>query len=362
MDIIGTILLVLVIVAAVLGLIIGLCKGFSNVSSWGVEYLLALLCTVLIGGAVKKSVEGATGGIIVLVIGLVSLILFGMTSGTCRAIFRRSRKKKLARGKRKKDTRPSGFMDSVFGGVTLAVKGVVIFGGIAAFVLVAFDVTQLGGLIGLTELYAGQSYLSFKPYLMDGLYLLFILFALKFGYRSGISNFLWSLFMIALVVFAGYAAYNIAYSESMSSFASALAVKLSGMIESLETIMGASEGLADTIARVVIMIGAFLIFIVVVVLIGVFGPKLLYCARNGKTFYAIDGIFGAIFALIVVAGVMLIVGNILQPLVVNSARYEFMSTVASYFEGSSFATYFVNNNLLSLSGMQIFDITEWING
>lgn len=360
MEIIGIIMMVVVIVAAVLGLIIGLCKGFSNVSSWGVEYVLACLCTVLIGGAVKNAAEPQVAGIVSLVIGLVSLILFGSTSAMCRSIFRRSRKRKIARGKTKKETRPSGFVDVVFGGVTLAVKGVAILGFICAFVLVALDLTQLSFVSGMAAIYESASYAAFKPYMMDCFYLAFIQLALKCGYRSGISNVLWSLIMLALVVFAGFAAYNLAFNvPAFDSVAASLAGKLQEALSSMEGLVGAD--VAETVARVIITVGIFLIMLVVVILIGVFVPKLLSYVRSGRTFYAIDGTLGAFFAVVVVAGIMLIVGNILQPLVSNPDEFAFIAPLASYFKGSAFATYFVDNNLLVLTGMQpIVDITQWI--
>ena len=359
MDFIGTIILVVVIVAAVLGLIIGLCKGFSNVSSWGVEYLLACICTILIGGAVKNSAGGSVAGIVCLAIGVASLMLFGWTSGLCRTIFRRSRKKKIARGKNKKETSPSGFMDVIFGGVTLAVKGAVIAGFISAFLLAALDLTQLGGLMGINGLYGG-GYLAFKPYMMDCFYLAFIMLALKCGYRSGISNVLWSFIMLALVAFAAFGAYNLAFNVSaFDGVAASIAGTLQEMLSSAESILG--SGLGETIARAILAVGIFLIMLVVVILIGVFVPKLLVCARGNKVFRSIDGLIGAFCAVVVVAGIMLVVGNILQPLVSNPEAYVFIANLASYFEGSAFATYFVDNNLLVLFGMPpIFDLTQFI--
>ncbi|MDE6586548.1 MAG: hypothetical protein K2K80_07705, partial [Clostridia bacterium] len=239
MNIIGIAILAVVAFSAVLGLIIGLCKGFSRVSSWGMEYLLACLCTILIGGALKENVGGLVAGIISIVIGVASILIFGSTSSMCRAIFRRSKRKKVAQGKKEKG--PSGFVDVIFGGVTLAVKGAVITGFIFAFMLAALDLSQLNFGSELAALCASEQYALFKPYLFDCFYLVFIFFAIKFGYRNGISNVVWSLIMIGLVVFAALAAYNLAFNvQSFDGVVASLAEKVQGLTASIEGFLGDS--------------------------------------------------------------------------------------------------------------------------
>ena len=43
MNVVSIVIIVLLAVFSIVGLIVGLCKGFSHVKSWGVEYLLASL-------------------------------------------------------------------------------------------------------------------------------------------------------------------------------------------------------------------------------------------------------------------------------------------------------------------------------
>ncbi|MDE7329841.1 MAG: hypothetical protein K2N30_01930 [Clostridia bacterium] len=358
MDILSIVIIVLIIAAAALGLIIGLVKGFSNVSSWGAEYVLACLFTILIGGAVKNGMGGdanqtAVAGIISIALGVAFVLLFGATSAICRAVFRGSKKRKIAEGGKEKGA--SGFMDRIFGGVTLAVKGVVIVGVVAAFILVALDLAQLQGLNStLGGIWETSSYLAFKPYILDCLYIGLVLLALKCGFHSGISSVLWGFLVLGMVVFAGLASYNLAFNvESFSGAVNSLAGLFAGG--------GEITGTSVTIAQWALTAIMFLLMCVVIVLVAIFVPKLLGYARNSKIFYAIDGAFGALFAVTLVLGILLVLGSIVQPLAVEPEKYAFMAEFTSYFENSAFATFFYDNDVLSLMGMPpILPVTEWL--
>lgn len=342
MNVIGIVILVVIIAAAVLGLVIGLCKGFSNVKSWGVEYLLASLLAIAIGGAVSKGFEGgqvAVGGIINICLALAFVLVFSFTSAIFRKIFKKSKRKKIAKGGKKKGA--SGFVDRIFGGVTLAVKGFVIAAFTCSFILVALDLSQLPFVTTtFGEIYANSAWTAFKPYLMDFFVIGALTAALKCGYNSGISNALWSLVIIGLVVFAGYVAYNLAFNvEAFGNAAQNIAPKVQELLGSM-----GNEDLALKVSKWVLTAGIFLLELVVVILIGVFVPRFLNFARNGKTFYAIDGILGAVFAVIFVAGILLLAGSVIQPI----SDLDFMSNFTAYFEKSAVATYFYDKNIIAL--------------
>ena len=353
MNIIGTIILILVIAATVLGFIIGLCKGFAKVNSWGVEFALTALITTLVGGAMAKEATVAKG-IATVIIAVALLLLFSLFSSLIRKGFASSKRKKIARGKRRSG--PSGFFDSVFGGVTLAVKGFVLAGVVSAFVLVALDLSQFAFVTeSMADIYANPSWLTFKPMMMDFFYVGLITLAVKCGYSGGISNTVWGLLVLGMAAFAAFAAYHLAFNvESFQGAVGGLARVFAGE--------GEITDMSLTIARWALTAGLFLLMLVVVILIGIFGSKLWGAARNSKVFCAIDGVLGALFASAIVLGILLVLGNIVQPLAADLEKFPFMAQFTSYFETSGVATYFYNNDLLTLMGLQpLLPLAEWLS-
>lgn len=342
MNVVSIVIIVLLAVFSIVGLIVGLCKGFSHVKSWGVEYLLASLLTIGIGGAVSKNFTGdnaAVGGFICIGLALVFINAFSGTSALFRKIFRSSKRKKIAKGGKKKGA--SGFVDRIFGGVTLAVKGFVITGFTASFILVVLDLSHIP-LDAQTfgAVYESAAWTAFKPYLMDFLYIGVLMAAIKCGYQSGISNALWTLVVIGLVVFAGYVAYNLAFNvQAFGAAAQNIAPKIMELLGEM-----GNEELALNLAKWALTVGVFLLELVVVILVAVFVPKFLNFARNSKAFYAVDGVLGAVFAIVFAAGLLMLAGSIIQPI----SDLEIMAEFTAYFEKSAVATYFYDKNIISL--------------
>ena len=359
MNVLGILIIAAIVSAAVTGLVIGLVKGFSNSSAWGVEYALSCVLTVLICGAVKNGMNGgdeqvAAAGLVSLGIGTGFILLFSATSLLCRTIFRHSKKRKVAE-LGAKPTGASGAVDRLFGGFTLAVKGVAIAGVVATFVLVALDLAQWEVLNGFTgDIFDIAVYTAFKPYMLDCLYLGLLMLAVKCGFHGGISNVLWGVIVLGMVVFAGFASYNLAFNvESFQGAVSSLSGVFAGGAEVSE--------MNVTVAKWALTAIIFLLMCVVIVLVAIFVPKLLDFARNSKIFYAIDGVFGALFSVSLVIGLLLVLGNIVQPLAVDLERYAFMSKFTSYFESSSFATYFYDKDILSMFGVPpLLPLNEWL--
>lgn len=360
MDLISIIIISALASCAVIGLIIGLCKGFSHCPSGGIEYVLVCVGTILLGGLVKSSFKSSadTGiaGVITLGIGIALIIAFSGTSALCRKLFNGSRKKKIASGKKHgSGNGPSGFVDCIFGGFSLAVKGVVVAGVTAAAVLVAVDLAQLG----FTDeyfgvIYAGESWSAFKPYIFDCLVLGLIFLAVKHGFNSGISSLLWIFVMFAMVAFAGYASYHLAFNvESFGSLANSVAAVIAGEGEITEQ--------ATLIARCIVTAGIFLLTLVVIVPVGIFVPRLLDRARDGRLFFAIDGVGGAVISVAMVAATLLVAGNILQPFCYDLEKYSFIAGFTSYFDKSAVATYFYNKNILTEFGVPpMLPLLDWI--
>ena len=363
MNVIGIAVISAIAFSALLGMIVGMIKGFAKVSSWGVEYLLTCALTLPIGAILKKNMVTdertlAIAGVVTLVLALVFLIIFRLTSGMFRAIFRRSKEKKMAQGKRKKG--PSGFFDVIFGGFTLGVKCAVITGMISAFILVALDVSQLAIVESMQDIYTSGAYTAFKPYLMDCMYIALMLLALKCGYHSGISNVLWTFIMLGLVVFAGIASYNLAFNvQTFKGIEDSISGKVNEFISSFA---GAeAQSISELIAKIIITAVIFILMLVVVLIINAFVPKLLCYARDSKLFYSIDGVLGSVIAVAITLGILLVIGNILQPFTADLEKYRFIETFSSYFKGGSFAGYFVNDNLMTLFGVpQVLLVVQWL--
>lgn len=359
MNIVGIVIIVLIVLASALGFLIGLIKGFVNVKSWGIEYLIVSLLTVGIGSAVVGSGDSnsstAVGGIVMILLAIAFTIGFYYLFKLLRSVFKKSldKKKKLAEEEERKPKYGfTGVLNRLFGAITLGVKGFVIFGLISAFILIALDLSQFAFVVNsMQDLFYGSSYLTFKPKLMDFLLIAVITLAIKCGYQSGITNFMWTIVVVLMVVFAGLASYHLAFNvESFAPAVEKLAATLAGSNE--------NTGMFTLIAKIILTGGIFILMGIVVALVAVFVPKLLGGARDSAIFYVVDGIFGALFATLFVLAVFLIVGGIIQPL----NDLSFMEKFTSYFEKSGFATYFYDRNILYLFGiMPELPIRDWLS-
>lgn len=378
MNILGMLIVVILIVAMVIGCIVGLVKGFTNVKSWGVEFLLASAVSVGIGGifsqAAAEGGEGAvSGGIVTIVATVISVVAFTYLFKLIRLIFRKLISNKLARAAEESgeddggyeyeddedeesERKPKkhsagfiGFLNRVFGGITVALQMFVVTGFFASLLLVALDLSQFYFVVNdMADLFGSATYLNFKAAFMDFFIVGVVMAAVKCGYNSGISGALWSVVVIGLVVFALVASYHLAFN--VESFKAAV-----DKIASLLAVDGADSTLLETVAKAILMAGLFVIMLVAVVLIAVFVPKIFGGLRDNKVFFAIDGVFGSIAATALVIGVLLGVGAVLQPI----TDLEFMEKLTSYFAESKIATYFYNNDLLALMGVQV-PIREWL--
>ena len=374
MNILAILIIIILITATVIGVIVGLVKGFTKVNSWGVEFLLSVALSVAVGGifanSAAESNEGAiSGGIITIIFAVVFVVAFLFLFKLLRLIFSSLIKRKLEKAKQstaeasnseesddeededepEKVRKPSagfvGFLNRIFGAVTLGIKCFVAVGAVASFVLVALDLTQLDFISSMADIYESSVYLGFKPLFMDCFIVGAIMIAIHCGYKSGISNALWLLVILGLVAAAGYASYNLAFhSETFAPAIDSIANALVNMVP--EGVSEANE-LFRTVAQCILTAGIFLLMLVIIILIAVFVPRLMEGLRENKVFYAIDGIIGAICSTVIVLGVLFGVGVVLQPIY----DLPMLEKLTSYFTGSKIATYFYDKNLLAMFGV-----------
>ena len=352
MSITAIIILVTIAIGAVAGLAAGLVKGFSRVKSWGVEYVLACALTIFIMTLIGKKLEGAVAGAVSLGLAIGFLLLFMLISFILRIVFKKCRESRIRNNL--KGGGASGVVDRLFGGFTLAVKGAVIMCVVNVAMITAFELIQVSFINkAYADIFSSPIWQFFKPYVFDCFVIGIITLCIRCGYSSGISSVLWTFIVILMVIGVGLIAYHFAFKvQAFNALATALAAKLEGVMGGMSSFLP-----AETLARIIIMIGLFLAMLVVVILIGIFMPRLINFARESKVFYAIDGVIGAFFATLTALAFLMLVGGVLGSI----SDLEFMLPFTAFFEKSQLAKYFYTENLFSLLGMlPSIPLRDWL--
>ena len=386
MDILSIIIISLLALSAVIGAIIGLVKGFTNVRSWAVELLLAGLIIILISNYALASLEGVTPAIIAIAstVAIVCALLFlfmlfrkllknrieyrkklsyykqydemeDNTEKILSAMGSEDKKafKKLSKRKFKQSAGVWGAIDRIFGALTFAITGAVITGFISSFILTVLDFSRLcvdgGSLYGACgPLFESEAWASFKTYIFDFFIIGAISLCIRSGFSNGLFSALWTVAVFGLVVGAGFLSFRLAFTSP--EFLSAAEGMEEGVAGALSGMSGIIEGMGITyvqIAQAVLGLAVFLLMLVIVILIGVFVPRLIDGARDSAIFRTVDGVLGAIVMTVLVTAVLLVVGALANSL----HDLEFMNVFNAYFEKSGLATYFYDKNLLNEMGI-----------
>lgn len=404
MDIIGIIVICAIVGFAVLGAIIGAVKGFTKVASWGVEYVLActvaILLSTLVGNTMEKGESGFSAiapAVVSLALVAASVILFAALFALLRRIFARgiekrkkrsyyqqyedmednkeqildaidakdnAQYKRLAKKKFKQKGGGWAVADKIVGGFVLAVKAAAIVGIISAIIFAFADLSHLSDEgAPLNEIFGGSLASDFwytiqSRFLFDAFVTGLIMLCIKSGFSSGISSWIWIILCLGMTACFGYASYYMCFKTGIfDSAAAGLAGKLASPLESVASILEKAGITNEQVARGILTLGIFLLFLVVVILFGVFVPKLIDKARDGRIFTAVDGVLGAIALTAVVLGILLVVGAVLNSVM----NYSFMTSFNVYFEDSSIATYFYDENVIVNMGQgEIFSIAKYL--
>lgn len=397
MSLLSIIIIVLIVFAGVLGVIIGAIKGFTGVSSSSVELLLTGILVIPVLKAAFGDKDGGPFAISALVITVITVCVFMFAFMLLRFIFKRKieykRKqsyyrqydemedntekilsamgseddktfRKLSNRKFRQSAGIWGVIDSVFGSVTLAVKGIVIAGLVSASLLVIIDFTRFAQADGFLYEFAGGIYVSkiwlfFKGYIFDFIIIGLIAISIKNGYTGGMFSSLWSLVVLLLVVGAAVLSFYLSFNAS--DFISAAEKMSVGLKETLGDFAATLEAMNISVvdvAKGIIGLIVFVLMLIAVILIAIFVPKIIYKARNSLIFCTIDGIFGAVIMTALLIGTLLVVGSVAFSLY----ELEFMASFNSYFEKSGVAVYFFNKNVLHMYNikLEIPIIKEWI--
>ncbi len=395
MNILGIVIICAILLFALVGGGIGAFKGFTRVKSWGVEFILTGLLAIPITSLITSKMKGGAviaGGFVsiavtVIFIGLFMFLFWLFRKLLARKIEKRKQMsyysnyieneqntvkilgalaaddikeyKKLTKHKPKQSGGVWSILNRVFGGVVLAVKGIVIAGILAAVFLVILDCTRLaqegGGLYPLLgKMYASGSWKFFKKCLFDFLVIGVIMACIKIGYASGVSHAVWSATVVGMVLgavgLAAHLAFNVEEFKAVAENLSETLAEKVGLLQQL----GANG--PKIVAQCIIAAGMFAIILVPIILIAVFVPKFIDIARGGKIFKAVDGVFGAIALTLTVLGVLFIYGAIVN----SMSDLEFMNVFNAYFAKSGIATYIFDRNILNAMGILKLPISDYL--
>ena len=400
MDILSIVIICLIVLFTLLGGGIGALKGFTKVNSWAVELLFVGVISIPVGKLITSKLGGGTpvAGFVTLGITLFLIVVFmaafivlrtvmtkGIEKRKQRSYYEhydelndnteqilsalgtddRKQYKRLLKYKKRKIKQTCGvwgILDRVFGGITLALKGAVLTGIVAAVLISVVDFSRLAhegaalySFMGKT--YASGSWKFFRSYLFDFFVIGIIMLCIRSGYSGGLTSAVWGFFILFLVVGAGVLSWHLVsgveeFAGVTDSLAETLSSKLSGATDMLAKIQVTPK----ILARIIIAAGLFALMLVAVILVGVFGPKLIDRARDGLVFRTVDGVLGAVTAAVVAIGLMLVIGA-----VINSLHdFEFMEVFNAYFGKSGVATHIYDRNVLHAMNVLKIPFNKWL--
>lgn len=402
MDILSIVIIASLTLFAGIGFAVGAVKGFLRTKSWAFEYLLSSILAIAFGAliynylGVNGGTDGGIAGVIALALSIalmgLSIALFaGLRKIVSSKVAAREKRvyyeqyedreenkedildaiydknedeyKRLVKEEKKFKTKRGGIgvFDRLFGGFSVMIKGIVLCGLLSAILIVFFDFTQFSSVMGnISGLYESGFWLFIKPYLFDFFVLALIYMCIKCGFSSGVTRSVWTIVVIGLVVGAALLSYYFAFK--VQAF-----IDLAERIQLPESLTGiadaaSSAGIqltATNISQALIMLGLFVVFIIVVVLISIFVPRAFARARESTVYYCVDGVFGAIALTAVMLAFLFFGGAVLASI----ADFEFMKVFSAYFDKSLIANYFYQDNVAVLFGIfQPSLLRGWLGG
>lgn len=343
-------------VFALVGLIVGLVKGYTKVQTWASDYVIAGFITIGVGAILKKvSANAIISGIVLTVCVVVSLLVCIFMANLIKKLINRSFEK------RDDDLRSYGgvgVFNRIWGGLTLALKGLVIAAIIAVLGYLFLDLIHIDQLApsfynSLSEIYTGALWLAIRPFLMDFLIIGVLHLALRHGYSAGFAETLWKLVVLGLIVGAGFLAYSLVFSTTVfDSASSALSGKIAGWFSQIN----GGQNLALNAAKGIIV---GIIFILLAITIGVasfFVSRVITSARQGAAFFVADGILGAIVGFVIALVALLFLGYVIAPV----CDLDFMQSFTKYFDSSMYSRFFYTENLLLKFGLPELPIRKFL--
>lgn len=253
---------------------------------------------------------------------------------------KREYKRQLKLGRKIKDSAGVyGIVDGVVGAVNGAINVLMGLGAFILALLLFVDLSQIGFLNSLFASALGSgSWAGLGSKLAFDLPLVSVLaLAVRIGYKSGISTVLSFVIIIGMLVGFGAAAYSIAASSACEGAVEALK---GGMLSSLAGVLGDS---VNFIAKLIIAAIIFLLSLVFVILIGICLPKITEKFRESKIFCAVDGVIGAFVLTVVLIVIIMVFGGIAYTL----SDLSFMEKFNAYAAHANFGDCVYTHNVMN---------------
>ncbi len=281
-------------------------------------------------------------------------ILVSLDKGDIKAYRRQSKRKfRESRG-------AWGIVDRVFGGLTFAINTFVALAVIVALAMFVIDAAQITvAYNALSILYDSPVWTNFGFYYgLDLIIATLICMCIRLGYKSGILSALALILILGMIGGAGYLAYHLAFNvDAFDSAATGLKDGvLSTLLANIEPALKAINMSGETVARIVVAVGLFIILLIVVILISIFIPHAVDKLRNIKFVVAIDGVVGAIVLTAVVFFVLMVIGTLTYQ--VNDL--EALARFNEYMDASCLAKSLYSENIMNTIGfVQNLPLRDW---
>ncbi|MGN0807060.1 MAG: hypothetical protein ACI4MN_01250 [Candidatus Coproplasma sp.] len=361
------ILIIVICAAAVIGGVIGIFKRASGLSFWGITVLLGVLISWLVAyftptenGAYSWLILGITVGATVLLMGLFGWFKkflekrvknaqeYSHFANTDKleeneayvldAVDSKNKRKyrKLRRKRRRiKDSKGGwGIVDRILGFIVGGIDWLVAVGVIISALLLFVEfsgITFIQEQEFVKELLASDGWVKLGGrFAIDMMLIGTAIITVKVGFKKGIFYIITPVVVLSMIGGFGYASWAIASAVDCSGLQT-------GMLASLNEI---NPDVAEIVAEVIVAAIIFILSFAIVIVTGIFLPKLINKYRDNDAFYVIDGILGAIVSLVFLIAVYIALGGVAYTL----NDLAFMSSFNSYEAQSTFANVFYEFN------------------
>lgn len=369
------IFIIIICVAAVIGGVIGIFKKATGLPFWGITVLLSILISWLVAKLVPEDngvyswlVLGITVGAAV----LLTLLFSGFKAFINKRVKRakeyshyknvdkvaeaeeyvlnavdqknKRQYRKLAKKRRKiKDSSGGwGVVDRILGFIVGGVEWLVAVGSIICALLLFVEcsgITALQESEFVKDLLTSSAWVNMgSKFVLDMLLIGSVVIALKSGFKKGIFHLITPIVVISMLVGFGFASWAIASSVDCSGLQT-------GLLGQLNEINADAAAITATVIVAAII---FLLSLILVILTGIFLPKLIDKYRDNDAFYVIDGVIGAVVSVVLLLAVYIVFGGIAYTLcdlefMVKFNSYEAQSVFANVFYGYNPFGYLFNN-------------------
>ncbi|MGN0824112.1 MAG: hypothetical protein ACI4MB_03480 [Candidatus Coproplasma sp.] len=361
-------------VAAAIGAVIGIFKKATGLSFWGAIVLLSAVVALLVAKFVPTEngiyawlMLGVTVGAIVLFICFFGWLkkflekriknareyshyknkdkvdeseayILNAVDGKNKKQYRKLRRK---RRKIKDSSGAWGVINRLLGFIAGGLDWLVAVGSICCIALIFVEVCGIGVIQDnaiVQELLTSSGWVNLgSKFAIDILIIGTLVIAIRSGFNRGIFHLITPIVVIAMLAGFGYSSWAIASSSVCEGIVTSLK---DGLLVQLTSI---NADLSAIVAKVIITGVIFLLSLILVIITGIYLPKLLDKFRDNDAFYVLDGVLGAVFSLALLLAVYVALGGIAYTL----NDLAFMSKFNSYEAQSAFANCFYAFNPLA---------------